>query len=281
MDAAVFLDRDNTIIHNDGDLGDPAEVRLIQGAANAIASLCGLGYKIVVITNQGGVARGKYGEQDVHAVHERIRELVAKQTSGARIDAFYYCPYHPKGEVEKYTREHPDRKPQPGMLLRAAKDLNLDLSRSWMVGDAVRDVQAGAAAGTRSLLVRPDLDQLSQQQIRDLHNEAREVAPDLGRPIPDGIVHNLIEAVRIIAQRKSDRPEKHPPRTRWEVSDVARLQQDTGVDAASKPKPAGDPPPQAASSSATTPDRPPRKQRPFRPLDAPPLPERDEKPGPA
>ena len=116
MTAAVFLDRDNTLIHNDGDLGDPDAVRLIKGAASAIASLRGLSYKIVVVSNQGGVARGKFTEQDVQAVHERIAQLV-KETSGTVIDRFYYCPYHPEGKTKKYRREHPWRKPQPGMIL--------------------------------------------------------------------------------------------------------------------------------------------------------------------
>ena len=88
MTAAVFLDRDNTLIHNDGDLGDPDEVHLVKGAASAIASLRGLSYKIVVVTNQGGVARGKFSEADVQAVNERIAELV-KATSGSSIDRFY------------------------------------------------------------------------------------------------------------------------------------------------------------------------------------------------
>ena len=146
MNAAVFLDRDNTIIHNDGDLGDPKEVRLIQGAASAIASLRGLGYLIVIVTNQGGVARGKYGVEDVDKVHEKITQLV-HDNAGAKIDRFYFCPYHPLGTVEKYTREHPWRKPQPGMLLQAAKDLHIDMEQSWMIGDALRDIEAGAAAG--------------------------------------------------------------------------------------------------------------------------------------
>ena len=166
---AVFLDRDNTIIHNDGDLGNPDEVRLIQGAGPAIASLCGLGYRVVVITNQGGVARGKYTEDDVHAVHARIEDLVREKANGARIDGFYFCPYHPEGKVSRYKMEHDDRKPKPGMLLRAAADLDLDLSQSWTVGDALRDVEAGAAAGTRTVLLQVDH---VHEVSRDLRREA-------------------------------------------------------------------------------------------------------------
>ena len=135
MNAAVFLDRDNTIIRNDGDLGDPAKVELIQGAAAAVASLCGLGFRVFVVTNQGGVARGKYTEDDVNAVHQRIAELMREKANGAEIDAFYYCPYHPDGTVQAYRQEHPDRKPQPGMLLKAAEKYELDLAQCWMIGD--------------------------------------------------------------------------------------------------------------------------------------------------
>ena len=112
---AVFLDRDNTLIQNDGDLGDPDAVELITGVPLAIASLCGLGYRVVVVTNQGGVARGAYTEEDVEAVHERISALVQDRANGARIDAFYACPFHPEGTVKAYARDHENRKPRPGM----------------------------------------------------------------------------------------------------------------------------------------------------------------------
>ncbi len=185
MQAAVFLDRDDTLIHNSGDLGDPNEVRLIQGAAVAIGSLRGLGYRIVVVTNQGGVARGKYTEADVDAVHARINELVQATASGASIDRFYYCPYHPEGTVERYRREHPWRKPQPGMLLQAAQDMRLDLSQCWMIGDQMRDVEAGAAAGTRTILLSKD-----------------GRVPDGAAVQPHFVARSLVEAVRIVAQQR-------------------------------------------------------------------------------
>ena len=243
---AVFLDRDNTIIHNDGDLGDPEEVRLIQGVAPAIASLCGLGYRVVVITNQGGVARGKYTEEDVHAVHARIEAMVVERANGARIDGFYFCPFHPEGKVSRYKREHDDRKPRPGMLLRAAEELNLDLSQSWTVGDAERDVEAGAAAGTRTVLLREGW---THDAAADLRREAGSRPVRVGdhrsggnggdggggaddgtlngdggaaglasggsasggsaSAGPDFVAKNLVEAVRIIAsQRKPEAGEE-------------------------------------------------------------------------
>lgn len=191
MNRAVFLDRDNTIIHNDADLGDPDQVRLIQGAASAIASLRGLGFRIVVVSNQGGVARGQYGEADVDATHQRIAEMLKQQANGAVIDAFYYCPYHPEGTAPKYRREHPWRKPQPGMLLAAAEDLQLDLKLCWMVGDQPRDVEAGRRAQTRTVL---------------LGEQAKFEATLTEESRPDFFAHNLIEAARIVAQHLRPEP---------------------------------------------------------------------------
>ncbi len=154
MAPAVFLDRDNTLIANDGDLGDPAAVRLLDGVSPGLLALREAGYRLVVVTNQGGVARGRYTEADVDAVHQRIAQLLGETASGEPlIERFYYCPFHPEGEVESYRREHPWRKPQPGMLLHAARDLGLDLGQSWMVGDQARDIAAGRSAGCRTVLL--------------------------------------------------------------------------------------------------------------------------------
>ena len=186
MNRAVFLDRDGTLIHDADNLGDPEEVRLVQGAAAAIASLRGLGYKIIVVTNQGGVARGEYDESDVDAVHQRISELI-RAKSGASIDRFYYCPYHPEGTVKKYAMEHSWRKPQPGMLIQAAQDLELSLPKCWMIGDQIRDVQAGRTAGVRTILL------------------ARSPESDNSERPADFFATGLIEAVRLVAQQR--RPE--------------------------------------------------------------------------
>ncbi|MCC5830778.1 MAG: HAD-IIIA family hydrolase [Phycisphaeraceae bacterium] len=153
INRAIFLDRDNTIIQAMADRSDPEQVSLIKGAASAIASLRGLGYRIIVITNQGGVARGELTEEDVEKVNQRIDELV-RQTSNTRIDRFYYCPYDPKGKVERYRKDHPWRKPQPGMILHAANDFKVDLKQSWTVGDSLHDIEAGIAAGTRTILIQ-------------------------------------------------------------------------------------------------------------------------------
>ncbi len=155
--AAVFLDRDNTLIANDGDLGDPALVSIIPGVAAAIGRLRDAGYRIVVVSNQGGVARGAFSEADVEAVNRRTARLLdAAAGREGLIDRFYFCPFHPEGTVDRYRAEHPWRKPAPGMLRAAANDLDIDLSRSWLVGDQPRDVAAGRAAGCRTVLVSSD-----------------------------------------------------------------------------------------------------------------------------
>ena len=258
---AVFLDRDNTLIKNDGDLGDPEAVELITGVPLAIASLCGLGYRVVVVTNQGGVARGAYTEEDVEAVHERISELVQDRANGARIDAFYACPFHPDGTVKAYAKDHANRKPKPGMLLQAAEDLDLDLSASWMVGDQLRDVEAGAAAGCRTILLGdgkkkadgpkkrgPRRRQGRQGQGNKPKRRAKEVEPD-------EVVPSLVEAVRIIASKR--KPEANevtgrsrvgagPSGKRFDKQAMADLQKqgrkppaEGEADAAEKPTPKG------------------------------------------
>ncbi len=183
MKRAIFLDRDNTIILNDGDLGNPDEVRLIRGAAHAIGSLRQLGYRIIVVSNQGGVARGRYTERDVDAVHERIAQMV-HDSAGAIIDRFYYCPFHPEGTVAEYSKEHPWRKPQPGMLLEAARSLDLDLKECWMVGDGERDIEAGRAAGCQTILItrKTSVNTKADFQAGSLAEAAAIIAQNRVRP---------------------------------------------------------------------------------------------------
>ena len=155
MRAAVFLDRDDTLIVNraitartahPGSLYDPELVRLMPGAATACRALKGAGYALVVVTNQGAVARGQCTIAQVEQTNTRMCEIVRAET-GVDLDAVYYCPYHPKGTVAPWNTEHPERKPAPGMLLRAMRELEIDAARSWMIGDAERDIQAAIAAG--------------------------------------------------------------------------------------------------------------------------------------
>jgi D-glycero-D-manno-heptose 1,7-bisphosphate phosphatase len=168
---AVFVDRDDTINENAtlpdeafpgtwGDLYTPAFVRLIPGAADACKRLRDNGFRVVVVTNQGGVARGHATLADIEATNARLCALVDEE-SGARnvIDAVYAGPHHPDAVTRGFGGDHPWRKPGPGMILTAAHELGLDLERSWMVGDKARDVECGRAAGLdqgRCLRVGPE-----------------------------------------------------------------------------------------------------------------------------
>jgi D-glycero-D-manno-heptose 1,7-bisphosphate phosphatase len=157
MEPAIFLDRDGTLVPDDEFAGNPANVRILDGVPAALRRLRDAGFRLVVATNQGGVARGRFTEADVDAVHTKVGELIDVATGLKRtIERFYYCPFHPKGTVPGYTREHPWRKPKPGMIQQAAQDMELDLDRSWLVGDSPRDIAAGRAAGLRTILVSRD-----------------------------------------------------------------------------------------------------------------------------
>lgn len=150
---AVFFDRDNTLIANDGYLGDPAGVVLVEGAAELVARVRRLGFATVVFSNQSGVARGMFGEDDVRAVNARFDQLLAASDPDAVIDRHEYCPFHPEGTVEAYRKQSDMRKPKPGMIHRAADALGLDINKSWVIGDAPRDIEAGKAAGCRTIRV--------------------------------------------------------------------------------------------------------------------------------
>ncbi|HXD87156.1 MAG TPA: D-glycero-beta-D-manno-heptose 1,7-bisphosphate 7-phosphatase [Urbifossiella sp.] len=149
---AVFLDRDGVIIDDVHYLAMPDQVRLIPGSAEAIAALNQAGWPVVVATNQAGVGRGLFTEADVQAVHRHLSALLAG--FGAKVDAFYYCPHFAESVHAHYRAVCSCRKPQPGLLRQAAAELDLDLARSWMIGDRESDLQAGAAAGARTVLVR-------------------------------------------------------------------------------------------------------------------------------
>jgi D-glycero-D-manno-heptose 1,7-bisphosphate phosphatase len=149
---AVFLDRDGTLIEEVNYLAHPDQVRLLPGAAEAVARLNGLGIPVVVVTNQAGVARGYFPASRVAEVHARLDALL--RADGARIDGYYVCPHHPTAGVGAYRIDCACRKPSPGLLRRAAAELGLDLGRSCMIGDKGSDLEAGARAGCRPVLVR-------------------------------------------------------------------------------------------------------------------------------
>jgi histidinol-phosphate phosphatase family protein len=149
---AVFLDRDGTLIEDVPYLGDPARVSLVPGAAAAIQILRRAGFACVVVSNQSAVGRGLITLEQLHRVHAEMCQQLA--AAGVVIDGNYWCTHAPQAP-DKLLIEHVDRKPGPGMLLRAARDLNLALARSWIIGDQLGDMLAGRNAGCKSgILVR-------------------------------------------------------------------------------------------------------------------------------
>lgn len=151
---AVFLDRDGTLNADSGYVADVAEVRLEPNAAAGAAALERAGFRLVITSNQSGIARGMMTEAQADAVDAKVRELLGQH--GVTITASYRCPHLPEGDVAAYAVECDCRKPKPGLLLRAARDLGIDLSRSWTVGDGARDVEAGLAAGTKTVRITRD-----------------------------------------------------------------------------------------------------------------------------
>ncbi len=149
---AVFLDRDGTIVREVEYLRSPGQLRLLPRAAAAIRLLNRAGLAVVVTTNQSGIARGLLTEKELEEVHAVLRSRLARR--GARIDGIYFCPHHPEAARPEYRRRCRCRKPAPGMLLRAARELDLDLGRCFAIGDSARDIEAGRRAGCRAVLVR-------------------------------------------------------------------------------------------------------------------------------
>lgn len=147
--AAVFLDRDGTLNVDKGYVHRIEDWEWIPGAIGAITALKKAGFLVIVITNQAGIARGYYDEADMNNLHTIIN--MELQRHGATIDGFYHCPHHPEfGEV----RECECRKPMPGLIYEASQDFDIDLGCSWLIGDKTSDIQAGLAAGVRSILVQ-------------------------------------------------------------------------------------------------------------------------------
>jgi D-glycero-D-manno-heptose 1,7-bisphosphate phosphatase len=149
---AVFLDRDGTINVEKEYLFRVEEFEFIPGAPEAIKLLKDAGFLVVIVTNQSGIGRGFYAEADLERLHAFMEQALARIGTG--VDAYYFCPHHPQHGQGEYRTECVCRKPLPGMLLAAARDLVIDLPASFMVGDKLADVEAGLAAGCRPVLVR-------------------------------------------------------------------------------------------------------------------------------
>jgi D-glycero-D-manno-heptose 1,7-bisphosphate phosphatase len=148
----VFLDRDGVINEETHYLSHPEQLHLLPGAAEAIRRLNECSIPVIVVTNQAGVARGYFTETEVDAVHARLADMLEQR--GARVDRFYYCPHHPTAGSYPYRLVCDCRKPQPGMLIRAARECGLHLPSSYIIGDQVSDLEAGRRVACRTILVR-------------------------------------------------------------------------------------------------------------------------------
>jgi D,D-heptose 1,7-bisphosphate phosphatase len=177
LSKAIFLDKDGTIIPDIPFNTDPAMIRFHEGAGEALKEFSTLGYLLVIISNQPGIARGYFQENQLQKVSDKMQSLASLYAF--KFSGFYYCPHD--------SRDHcPCRKPKPGLILRAAKDLGIDVSKSWMIGDILNDVEAGHAAGCKSVLIdnggetewlikQPRIPELVCSKLMDALNRIREL----------------------------------------------------------------------------------------------------------
>jgi D-glycero-D-manno-heptose 1,7-bisphosphate phosphatase len=185
---AVFIDRDGTISEEIGYVNHPSRYRVFPYAAEAIKQLNEAGWLAVLVTNQAGVARGYFTEDVIGAVHALLTAEL--EGGGARLDAIYYCPHHPTVGEPPYRFDCDCRKPRPGLIRRAAADLDIDLGASWMVGDRYSDTELARNAGTRAALVLSGYGRGEWEYQR----AAWQYQPDL-------VAENLLEAVRTITEK--------------------------------------------------------------------------------
>ena len=178
---AVFLDRDGTVCREMGYLSRVEDLQLLPGAAEAIRKLNRSGRKVVIVSNQSGVARGYFTEAVVHHINAALIELL--KAEGARVDGIYFCPHHPEGQPP-YNIECSCRKPATGQIRKAARDLHLDISRSVIIGDKFSDVQTGQNLGIPGILV---LTGYGKEEYRKYQNKWRQA--------PDYIARDIGEAV--------------------------------------------------------------------------------------
>ena len=173
-DRALFLDRDGTLVQPRHYPSRPVDLVLYDGIGPQLRALQQAGFRLVVITNQSGIARGYFTEGDLRRMHDHLAAELAR--FGARLDGVYHCPHHPDGAIPELAVRCACRKPEPGLLLRAAADLDLDLARSWFVGDILDDVEAGNRAGCRTILVDLGTEPAPQRPVRRPHFVARSTS---------------------------------------------------------------------------------------------------------
>jgi D-glycero-D-manno-heptose 1,7-bisphosphate phosphatase len=185
---AVFLDRDGTLIQERNYLSSPEQVSLLPYCSQALRILADAGYHLILITNQSGIARGYFTMDDFLRVQERFQSLLAKD--GIQLDASFVCPHHPEAPILEYRLSCDCRKPRPGLLDRAAKELSLDLKQSWIIGDKADDIRLSVSRPLKPLLVRSG------------HGSEQE--EELLREFPSlAVADDIMEAARIIVARET------------------------------------------------------------------------------
>lgn len=182
---AVFIDRDGTLSEEVGYINHPSRLRLFPYSAHALKLLNEKGWLAIVVTNQAGVARGYFQEEMVRVVHERLRIKLAEH--GAHLDAIYYCAHHPSVGQEPYRLDCNCRKPKPGLIQQANEELDIDLEKSWMVGDRYSDIELARNAGLRSSFVLSGYGRGEWEYQRQNWTQQ-----------PDLVAENLFEAVKTI-----------------------------------------------------------------------------------
>jgi D-glycero-D-manno-heptose 1,7-bisphosphate phosphatase len=192
---AIFIDRDGTISEEIGYVNHPTRYRVFPFAPEAVKTINEAGWLAILVTNQAGVARGYFKEDLIQLVHDKLSQELAR--GGARLDAIYYCPHHPTVGEPPYRFDCDCRKPKPGLITRAAADLDIDLARSWMIGDRYGDTELARNAGTRAALVLTGYGRGEYEYQRD----AWQHEPDL-------VAENLLEAVREILRTDDDAKRK-------------------------------------------------------------------------
>ncbi|HEX5736413.1 MAG TPA: HAD family hydrolase [Blastocatellia bacterium] len=188
LSPAIFIDRDGTINEDIGYVSSPGELIIYPFAAVAVRLINDSGMKAIIITNQSGVARSLYTEQTLTAIHDRLTGELS--LAGARLDAIYYCPHHPDIGDETYRKRCECRKPRPGLLHQAARDHEIDLAASYVIGDKASDINLAAEVGAAGVLV---LTGYGRETLRRI--DSRPCSPAI-------VADDLLEAVRLILDRE-------------------------------------------------------------------------------
>jgi D-glycero-D-manno-heptose 1,7-bisphosphate phosphatase len=194
MIPAVFLDKDGTLVEDEPMNVDTSRLRFYPDVFAALRLLQQAGFALVIVTNQGGVAHGRFSETDVREMRSYLERRL--QDAGITLRGFYYCPHAPDGIIESYAIKCLCRKPQPGLLMQACGELRIDMSQSWMVGDILHDVEAGRWAGCRTILLN------NGHETEWLLTESRW---------PDYIAETLLAAAQLIPRSAPHWPGHAPP----------------------------------------------------------------------